>query len=87
MVFDSKKPYGLIYGHPMARFEQNGHHFDALGRILKQEVMDQIEQEATIKKAEDEKKKKEEEKLGKKKGRPPGSKNKAKAYAGQESNA
>jgi len=33
-VFDKKKPHGVIEGHNQARYEQNGHYFDAAGHYV-----------------------------------------------------
>ena len=31
-MFDAKKTHSVIYGHPVARFEQNGIYYDGAGR-------------------------------------------------------
>jgi hypothetical protein len=79
-IFDKTRPHGVIYGHPVARFEQNGIHFDGSGREVVMERMKEIEELAQIANEVEEKRKLEE--LAKanpdavrRRGRPPGSKN------------
>ena len=81
-VFDIKKPHGVIYGHPVARFDQNGVLYDGSGREVPKERMEEIEELAQIANEVEEKRKMDEmikaNPSAKKRGRPPGAKNRAK---------
>jgi hypothetical protein len=84
-TFNSKAPHGVIYGHPVARFEQNGIYYDGSGREVVPERMNEIEEVAQIEQAAAEEKRLKElaEAMPslKRRGRPPGSKNKSKQKA------
>jgi hypothetical protein len=82
-TFNSKAPHGVIYGHPVARFEQNGIYFDGSGREVSEERMNQIEESAQVAAEVEEKKKLKDlaeamPSAVKRRGRPPGSKSRAK---------
>jgi hypothetical protein len=80
-IFDKTRPHGVIYGHPVARFEQNGIHFDGSGREVVMERMKEIEELVQIANEVEEKRKLEElaakgvPEAARRRGRPPGSKN------------
>jgi len=82
-IFNAKQPHGVIYGHPVARFEQNGVYYDGAGREVVPERMNEIEETAQIEQAAAEEKRIKElaeamPSAVKRRGRPPGAKNKTK---------
>ncbi len=81
-IFDKTRPHGVIYGHPVARFIQDGVNFDGSGREVVVERMQEAEELAQIANEVEEKRKMEElikanpDAIKRGRGRPPGLKNK-----------